>query len=49
VVEIYFGEFQTALGKLRPDAPVPGVGPSGDFEGELNRSLDALFGPIGRK
>ena len=49
VVEIYFGEFQQALEKLRPDAPATGVGPTGDFEGELNRSLDALFGPIGKK
>ena len=48
VVEIYFGEFQKALEKLRPEATTPGKGPSGDFEGELNRSLDALFGPIGK-
>ena len=48
VVEIYFEEFQKALEKLRPDAEVRGVGPSGDFEGELNRSLDKLFGPLGR-
>ena len=49
VVEIYFGEFQTALEKLRPETHAPGVGPKGDFEGELNRSLDALFGPIGKR
>jgi predicted regulator of Ras-like GTPase activity (Roadblock/LC7/MglB family) len=49
VVEIYFAEFQTALAKLRPTTPVSTIGPSGDFEGELNRSLDALFGPIGKK
>jgi predicted regulator of Ras-like GTPase activity (Roadblock/LC7/MglB family) len=48
VVEIYFEEFQNALTKLRPDGKVPAVGPSGDFEGELNRSLDKLFGPLGR-
>jgi len=48
VVEIYFEEFQKALIKLRPDAPVAGIGPSGDFEGELNRSLDKLFGPLGK-
>jgi predicted regulator of Ras-like GTPase activity (Roadblock/LC7/MglB family) len=48
VVEIYFEEFQKALAQLRPDADVRGVGPSGDFEGELNRSLDKLFGPLGR-
>ena len=48
VVEIYFEEFQKAIEKLRPDAEVKGKGPSGDFEGELNRSLDALFGPLGK-
>jgi hypothetical protein len=48
VVEIYFEEFQNALTKLRPDGKAPAVGPSGDFEGELNRSLDKLFGPLGR-
>ncbi|HEV2017658.1 MAG TPA: hypothetical protein VGQ98_05040 [Gemmatimonadaceae bacterium] len=48
VVEIYFEEFQKAIEKLRPDTEVRGVGPSGDFEGELNRSLDKLFGPLGR-
>jgi predicted regulator of Ras-like GTPase activity (Roadblock/LC7/MglB family) len=48
VVEIYFEEFQKALAKLRPDEKVAPVGPIGDFEGELNRSLDKLFGPIGR-
>jgi hypothetical protein len=48
VVEIYFEEFQKAIEKLRPEAEVRGVGPSGDFEGELNRSLDALFGPLGK-
>jgi predicted regulator of Ras-like GTPase activity (Roadblock/LC7/MglB family) len=49
VVEIYFAEFQKALEQLRPDKPATGKGPSGDFEGELNRSLDALFGPIGKR
>lgn len=49
VVEIYFAEFQKALEKLQPQSLVPGKGPSGDFEGELNRSLDALFGPIGKR
>ncbi|HVS60077.1 MAG TPA: hypothetical protein VHE82_05225 [Gemmatimonadaceae bacterium] len=48
VVEIYFEEFQKAIENLRPEAQGPAVGPSGDFEGELNRSLDALFGPLGR-
>ena len=49
VVEIYFGEFQKALEKLRPESQTAGKPPSGDFEGELNRSLDALFGPIGKR
>jgi hypothetical protein len=49
VVEIYFAEFQKALEQLRPDKEATGKGPSGDFEGELNRSLDALFGPIGKR
>jgi predicted regulator of Ras-like GTPase activity (Roadblock/LC7/MglB family) len=48
VVEIYFEEFQKAIETLRPDSEVRGRGPSGDFEGELNRSLDALFGPLGK-
>ncbi|MFL5488159.1 MAG: hypothetical protein ACJ8AJ_06705 [Gemmatimonadaceae bacterium] len=49
VVEIYFAEFQKALETLRPDKQGVAVGPTGDFEGELNRSLDALFGPIGKR
>ena len=49
VVEIYFGEFQKALEKLRPQQIPPTGAPVGDFEGELNRSLDALFGPIGKR
>ncbi|HEX6629256.1 MAG TPA: hypothetical protein VF105_15000 [Gemmatimonadaceae bacterium] len=50
VVEMYFTEFQKALEKLRPEAPAaPKPVPAGDFEGELNRSLDALFGPIGKR
>ena len=49
VVEIYFAEFQQALAKLLPENQAPAVRPSGDFEGELNRSLDALFGPIGKR
>lgn len=48
VVEIYFEEFQKALVNIRPAAEAPKVVPAGDFEGELNRSLDALFGPLGR-
>ena len=49
VVEIYFAEFQNALRQLRPDKQAQAVAPIGDFEGELNRSLDALVGPIGNK
>jgi hypothetical protein len=49
VVEIYFAEFQKTLENLKPQTEVKGKGPSGDFEGELNRSLDALFGPIGKR
>ena len=49
VVEIYFAEFQKALEKLHPQKVVAGAGPQGDFEGELNRSLDALFGPLGKR
>lgn len=49
VVEIYFGEFQKALEKLRPERQAAVPLPAGDFEGELNRSLDALFGPIGKR
>jgi predicted regulator of Ras-like GTPase activity (Roadblock/LC7/MglB family) len=48
VVEIYFEEFQKALVNIRPTADAPKIVPAGDFEGELNRSLDALFGPLGR-
>lgn len=48
VVEIYFEEFQKSLINIRPHADAPKVVPAGDFEGELNRSLDALFGPLGR-
>ncbi|HET9634431.1 MAG TPA: hypothetical protein VFP26_00750 [Gemmatimonadaceae bacterium] len=49
VVEMYFTEFQKALEKLRPDMPATKITPPGDFEGELNRSLDALFGPVGKR
>ncbi|MGZ8709762.1 MAG: hypothetical protein ACXW28_06010 [Thermoanaerobaculia bacterium] len=49
VVEIYFAEFQQSLERLHPEKQAAGVGPAGDFEGELNRSLDALFGPIGKR
>lgn len=48
VVEIYFAEFQKALEQLRPQVAEPAKPlPAGDFEGELNRSLDSLFGRIG--
>jgi len=49
VVEIYFAEFQKTLEKLRPQQQPTSPPPVGDFEGELNRSLDALFGPIGKR
>jgi len=49
VVEIYFGEFQKSLEKLRPERQAAVPIKAGDFEGELNRSLDALFGPIGKR
>ncbi|HZE08744.1 MAG TPA: hypothetical protein VE110_08310 [Gemmatimonadaceae bacterium] len=48
VVEIYFEEFQKSLAAVRPVADVPAIRPTGDFEGELNRSLDKLFGPLGK-
>jgi len=48
MVEIYFAEFQKSLEQLRPHTPDPAKPlPAGDFEGELNRSLDSLFGRIG--
>lgn len=47
LVEIYFAEFQKALEQLRPQSAEPAKPlPAGDFEGELNRSLDSLFGRI---
>ncbi|MBA3467503.1 MAG: hypothetical protein H0T21_08840 [Gemmatimonadaceae bacterium] len=46
LVEMYFAEFQQSLGNIVPQAQAAAPGPSGDFEGELNRSLDALFGPL---
>jgi hypothetical protein len=46
MVEIYFSEFQKSLEKLRPHTEPTKPLPAGDFEGELNRSLDSLFGPI---
>jgi hypothetical protein len=45
LVQLYFEEFRTALGKAAPTAPVerrPIL--ATDFEGELNRNLAALFG-----
>ena len=47
MVEIYFAEFQKALEQLQPDTEPVKPLPAGDFERELNRSLDSLFGPIG--
>ena len=46
MVEIYFSEFQKSLEKLVPHTEPTKPLPAGDFEGELNRSLDSLFGPI---
>lgn len=45
VVEMYFGDFCRALEQSWSSAPPPTL-PHGDFEGDLNRSLDALFGPV---
>ena len=45
VVEIYFQDFCRALAKSWESA-APAAESRGDFEGELNRSLDALFGPL---
>lgn len=45
VVEMYFEDFCRALEQSWSSAPPP-VLPRGDFEGDLNRSLDALFGPL---
>lgn len=45
VVEMYFADFcrwlEESWGSSSPVADTPG-----DFEGDLNRSLDALFGPL---
>ncbi|MDQ6718584.1 MAG: hypothetical protein M3Z17_09605 [Gemmatimonadota bacterium] len=45
MVEMYFGDFCLALEESWKSAAPPAA-PHGDFEGDLNRSLDALFGPI---
>ena len=45
VVEMYFGDVCRALAESWITAPPPTL-PRGDFEGDLNRSLDALFGPL---
>jgi hypothetical protein len=46
VVETYFGDFSRALEESWRGADRTEAGLSADFEGDLNRSLDALFGPI---
>lgn len=46
VVEMYFGDFCRAL-DASWKATTPAALTHGDFEGDLNRSLDALFGPLG--
>lgn len=45
VVEMYFADFCVAL-EQSWHAAAPAAGSRGDFEGDLNRSLDALFGPL---
>ena len=45
MVEMYFGDFCRALQESWSSA-TPQAASQGDFEGDLNRSLDALFGPI---
>ena len=46
VVETYFSDFSRSLEASWQDAGRTEAGKSADFEGDLNRSLDALFGPI---
>ena len=45
VVEMYFSDFAHALTKSW-DNTSPASSSNGDFEGDLNRSLDALFGKL---
>jgi hypothetical protein len=45
VVEMYFQDFCRALEKSW-ESGSPAATAGGDFEGDLNRSLDALFGPL---
>jgi len=45
LVEMYFGDFCRSLEESWK-ASAPEALPQGDFEGDLNRSLDALFGPL---
>jgi hypothetical protein len=45
VVEMYFGDFCLALEESWKSS-TPAAPTHGDFEGDLNRSLDALFGPL---
>ena len=46
LVEMYFGDFARGLEESWSSSGVAADIRVGDFEGDLNRSLDALFGPI---
>jgi len=46
LVEMYFGDFARGLEESWNSSGVAADVRIGDFEGDLNRSLDALFGPI---
>ncbi len=45
LAEMYFGDFRRALEESWK-SHTPAAPSHGDFEGDLNRSLDALFGPL---
>lgn len=46
LVKLYFDQFKAGVRAIEP--PIEEMSQVGaDFEGSLNRSLDALFGPIG--
>lgn len=46
MVEMYFREFCRGLEESWNDSSRSTLVGTGDFEGDLNRSLDALFGPL---
>ena len=46
VVETYFSDFARALEESWQSAARADGATTADFEGDLNRSLDALFGPL---